>query len=653
MSQQIVDDPLAAAKEAAEKHLWQEAFDCLAALDAEGALDGAGIEMLAEMAWWTQQPDLSTATRERAYAAYMAEGDRVRAAFMALLAARDHIDHQSEALGRGWWARASRILSEEPESFAHGYLTMFESMQAGEMGDFDRAAELAHRAVEMGAKYGDKDLQAFGLVSEGSALIRRGDIDEGLLLLDEATAAAVAGELSPFTTGVIYCHTISTCRDLTDYRRAGQWTEVAKRWCERQSINGFPGVCRVHRAEIMALRGDWTDAEDEARRAAGELLAFKANYQAGEGYYTLGEIRLRLGDLVGADEAFRQAQDLGKDPQPGRALLYLAQGRLEAAQGSIERALTGAAADRLTRARLLPAQVDILLAAGDVAGARVAATELSAIAEAFGSAALRAAAHCAMGAVHVAAGEPDPALREFSQSRAHWQAVDAPYEMARSRTMVASALRLRGEVEEAEIELEAAEAAFARLGATIDAARVARTLEDLRGHADQGERQRRTFMFTDIVGSTELIAVIGDEAWGDVVRWHDQTLRGLASRHGGEEVNHAGDGFFFAFRDVRSAVACAAEIQRVLTEHRRNAGFAPRVRIGLHAAEATKVEEGYLGQGVHQAARIGAIAGAGEIVASAETLAGEVIPEATLSAPWAVELKGIPGMVQVQNISWS
>ena len=190
-----------------------------------------------------------------------------------------------------------------------------------------------------------------------------------------------------------------------------------------------------------------------------------------------------------------------------------------------------------------------------------------------------------------------------------------------------------------------------RLGARLDAAHCEQLLDDLRRRIEQGSRQRRTFMFTDIVGSTDLISVIGDEAWGDVVRWHDQALRGVIATHGGEEVNHAGDGFFFAFGDVRSAVDAAIDIQRTLAEHRRSAGFAPRVRVGLHAAEATKVDEGYLGQGVHAAARVGGIAGGNEIVASAETLEGENIEG--VGPPRSVELKGIPGTVPVQNIEWA
>ncbi|MGH2572172.1 MAG: adenylate/guanylate cyclase domain-containing protein [Actinomycetota bacterium] len=651
MSQQTIEDPVAAARQAADRHAWQEAYDLLSILDREGGLDGAGLELLGSIAWWAGHAEESTEARERAFAAYLKEGDRARAAHLALVVARDHGMRLSSAVAQGWRARARRILEEEPESFAHGYLALTDASRAIDQGEFDRAAEQAARGVDIGARSGDRDLQAYGLMYQGMALVRRGDIEEGLSLLDEATAAAVGGELSPYATGIVYCNTISTCRDLADYRRAGEWTEVAKRWCERQSISGFPGVCRVHRAEILALRGGWAEAEEEAKLASKELMSFKALPLAAEGFNAVGEVRLRMGDLEGAEEAFREAQDLGHDPQPGLALLHLAQGRVDAAISSIRTALAGPASERLGRARLLPSQVEIAIEAGDLEVARAAAEELTAIASDFGSPALHAAAHGARGAVLVATGEAEEALREFGLARKHWQETEAPYEVARARMGVAAAHRLLGALEDAALELEAARSAFVRLGAVLDASRCDRMLAELRGQAERGERVRRTFVFTDIVGSTELMSVIGDEAWEDVRRWHDQTLRALVARHGGQEVNHVGDGFFLSFPDPRSAVECAVAIQRALAEHRRKAGFAPRVRIGLHASDATMSRDGYLGQGVHQAARIGALAGPGEIVASGETLNDGV--GYPVGEPLLVELKGIADSVEVRTIRWS
>jgi class 3 adenylate cyclase len=650
MSQQTIEDPLAEARDAAERHEWQASYELLSRLDSDGRLGGAGLELLGQIAWWSGHPDVQIDARERAVAAYLAEGNRARAAYMSLAVARDHGMRLSGAVAQGWRARARRLLDDEPEGFAHGYLALTEASRAVDQGDFDQAAEKAARGVDIGARSGDRDLQAYGLMYQGMALVGRGDIQEGLSLLDEATAAAVGGELSPYATGIVYCNTISTCRDLADYRRAGEWTDVAKRWCERQSISGFPGVCRVHRAEILALRGGWAEAEEEAKLASKELMSFKALPLAAEGFNAVGEIRLRMGDLDGAEEAFRQALDLGHDPQPGMALLQLERGRPEAAMASIRAALDEAPNARLSRARLLPVLVEIAIESRDVPSAEAAAQELTAIAGDFGSPALHAAAHRARGAVHLARGEAEEALKDLGRARAHWQDVEAPYEVARTRLDQAAAQRALGEVEKARLELETARAAFERLGAIADASRCDRQLAEL-STATRGERVRRTFVFTDIVGSTELIGVIGDEAWEDLKRWHDQTLRRLMSSHGGEEVNHAGDGFFFAFPDPASAIDAAAAIQRALAEHRREAGFAPRVRIGVHAADATQGKDGYLGQGVHEAARIGALAGPGEIVASASSIEGPLADLAT--APREVELKGITGRVKVQTIRWT
>jgi class 3 adenylate cyclase len=651
MSQRTIEDPLAGARDAADRHDWQASFEHLARLDSEGRLDGAGLEFLGLISWWSGNPDVQIDARERAVAAYLSAGNKARAAYVALAVARDHRMRLSASVAQGWRAKARRLLEDEPEGFAHGYLALTDAGLAVDQGEFDRAAEHAARAVEIGARSGDRDLQAYGLMYQGMALVGRGDLDEGLSLLDEATAAAVSGELSPYATGIVYCNTISTCRDLADFRRAGEWTEVAKRWCERQSISGFPGVCRVHRAEIVALRGGWAEAEEEAKLASKELMSFKALPLAADGFNAVGEIRLRMGDLEGAEEAFRQARALGHDPQPGMALLQLAQGRPDAALASIRAALDDGPNARLWRARLLPALVEIAVEAGEIAPAEAAAQELIAIAEDFRSPALHAAAHGARGAVLVAKGEAGEALRDLGRARTHWQEVEAPYEVARTRVDLAAAHRAIGDVENARRELTAARSAFERLGAVADAARCDRLLAELQSTEARGERVRRTFVFTDIVGSTELIGVIGDEAWGDLKRWHDQTLRRVATGHGGEEVNHAGDGFFFAFPDAASAINAAIAVQRALADHRRDAGFAPRVRIGVHAAEATQGQGGYIGGGVHQAARIGALAGPGEIVASASSLEGALTDLGT--DPRDVELKGIPGKVTVQTIRWT
>jgi class 3 adenylate cyclase len=473
---------------------------------------------------------------------------------------------------------------------------------------------------------------------------------QGMALMDEATVAAVAGELSPWATAAIYCNMIMECHHVVDVRRAGEWSDAAKRWCERQAIAGFPGMCRVYRAEVMRLRGAWPEAELEARQACDELKEFNLGYCAGA-FYELGEVRLHIGDLVGADEAFRHAHELGRDPQPGLALLRLAEGKATAALAAIKSAVAGQKEDRLLRARMLPAFVEIAVAAQDFDSARTGLEDLTTTARDYGSPALEAMARSSAGALHLALGEHAEAIAALRQALQLWNDVDVPYEAARTRLRLGEAFRAIGDLESAALELTTARAVFERLGAKRDLAQAEEFLARSGSARRPVERAARTFMFTDIVRSTPLVEAIGDEAWTHLLRWHDQTLRGLVSRYAGEEVDHAGDGFFFAFPDPAQAVDCAVAIQRALAAHRREHGFAPQVRIGLHTSSAVQVGGNYKGKGVHEAARIGALADGGEIVISAQSL-DAAQPRVPAGNPRTVSLKGVSEPVTVYTLQW-
>jgi class 3 adenylate cyclase len=488
----------------------------------------------------------------------------------------------------------------------------------------------------------------------GRLLVAKGEVAGGLALLEDATVTAVSDILGPLATGIIYCNSIDVCRRLADYGRASEWTDAARQWCDRQGILGFPGVCRVYRASILRLRGALADAAREAASACEELRPYAAG-STGEAFYELGEVRLRLGDLTAAEEAFKQAHELGRNPQPGLALLRLAAGRLEAARTAIRSALADDSRDRLARSQILPAQVEIALAAGDLDGARAAADELEAIAAVYGTPAMEATALCVRGQLQLAAGDTAGALRSLRTGCRRWQELDAPYETARTRMALAAVYSAAGDPETAALELAAARSAFERLGAVVE---VARAVEAQAGAASvasaeaaQPRAETRTFMFTDIVRSTRLVEAIGDEAWADLVRWHDQALRALFAAHGGEEVDHAGDGFFVGFTATRPALECGVAIQRTLFDHRRKEGFAPQVRIGLHAAPAQRHEGVYRGMGVHVAARLAALAEAGEILASRDTV--ESVPSGiALSAPRPVTLKGLSEPIEVVTLGW-
>ncbi|MGH2452784.1 MAG: adenylate/guanylate cyclase domain-containing protein [bacterium] len=649
---QAVDQTLQSGREAIARYAWREGFDLLTAADASAALGPEDLENLAQAAWWTGRLDSCIEARERAYRGYLDQSNLRRAALMALELAHDADFKRAGSIAKGWQSRAERHLAEVPESPEHGYLARRHRARALARGDLDGALEHARRTVEIGMRFGDRDLQAIGLHDQGSVLIARGQVDEGLALIDEATMAAVGGELSPGPTAIVYCNTIVACRDMADYGRAADWTAAAKRWCDRQHIAGFPGMCRVYRAEILRLRGAWVEAELEARRACEELKEFCLDYAAGA-FYELGEIRLRLGDLPAAGEAFRQAHELGRAPQPGLSLLRLVEGKVEAALTAIKSALDECD-DRLGRARLLPALVEIALAAGDLTAAQAGTDELEAIAEAYRTLALQAAAASARGALTLARSEAPDAVRHLRRAVHLWQEIDAPYEVARTRMLLAAAHRAGGDEEDARLELEAAWSTFERLGAVPDARRAG----ELRGPgASPGgrrvspDRLTRTFMFTDIARSTALVEAIGDEAWEDLVAWHDQTLRSLFATHGGAEIDHAGDGFFVAFETASPAIECAVAIQRALADHRRSHGFSPQVRVGVHTAPATHRGRAYRGKGVHTAARIGALADAGEILASQETLAA-MSSRFRVSPPRPATLKGISERVQLVSIEW-
>jgi class 3 adenylate cyclase len=647
MSDTVTVDPLEAGREAYARRAWPEAYRLLLEADGKGGLDPEDLEALAKSAWWIGLATESIAAFERAYGSHLERGNRSMAAMMALTLRREYGAKMAGSVAKAWLHRAEHLLEGEPEAVAHGYLEIAHRELDFDRGNFEGALAHLDRAKEIASRLDDADLSVWVAISRAEVLGTSGQLDEAFGLMEGAAAVAVGGELGPFTTGAVFCAVMSVCRETADYRRGSEWAEVSKRWCEQQDISGFPGICRVHRAEFMRLTGAWADAASEAERASDELQRFHPA-MAGEAFHELGEIRLRMGDLEGAEEAFGQAQALGSESQPGKALLLLARGRTDAAAASIKGSLEELTWNKLARARLLPAQSEIAKLLGDLPTAEADAAELEAIAEEFGTAAIRAAAGYVAAIVALLRDDPSEAATRSRDARRLWREIDAPYEAAICTMLLAEARSAAGEAEAAGLDLEAARAAFERLGAIPD---IARTDALLAGPATPtGSREVRTFMFTDIVGSTALVEAIGDDAWHDLLHWHDEALRRCLKENKGEEVHRTGDGFFVAFPDARTALACAAMIQRTLAEHRRAHGFAPQVRIGVHAAEATRATGDYEGAGVHAAARIGALAEGGEVLASVDTVEG--IDDVAFGASREVTLKGLAKPVQVVAVDW-
>ncbi|MDQ3401330.1 MAG: adenylate/guanylate cyclase domain-containing protein [Chloroflexota bacterium] len=648
-----MEGTLEEARKALDRHAWDDALTLLREADSASGLTPDGLEMLADAAWWMAQPDESLAARGRAHVAFVAAGDTRRAAGIALRLGQDNANRRAYAAAGAWLERAEQLLAGDEDCAEFGYLLFVRAAMGHASLGLDETVALARRATDIGKRFGDRDLVAFGTMAEGLTRIGYGDVTAGLARLDAATMAAAAGELGVWPTGWVYCGTIGACRELADYQRASEWTEATTRWCERQSVTGFPGICRVYRAEVVAQHGLWAQAEQEARKACEELQRYGISEIAALGFSAIGQIRLRMGDLPAAEEAFRQAHDLGAVPEPGLTLVRLAQGDTAAASASLRRALANER-ERSARARLLPVEVEVALAVGDRERARTASHELDGIAATFGTVAMDATASTARAALQLADTDAAAAERTVRAAVRQWLDLEMPYDVARARLLLAAALRAQDDPAAAELEVRAALTTFERLGARLDARRASELLGSQGARVTSAvapqDHVTRTFLFTDIVRSTKLVEAIGDTAWQDLIRWHDQTLRALIAERRGEEIRHQGDGFFVSFATAADAVDCAVAIQRRLAEHRRAQGFAPQVRIGMHTTEALRRGLDYAGLGIHEAARIGGVAGADEILVSTATL--EFAGKAYRSETRTVTLKDIAEPVEVASIDW-
>jgi len=455
----------------------------------------------------------------------------------------------------------------------------------------------------------------------------------------------------------VYCNMMGICSSLADYRRAVEWTEQAERWMKTKSLGGFTGVCQVHRAELKRLRGDWSQAEHEARVACVELERFHLLNGLGFAHYEIGEVRRRMGDLDAAEEAFTRAYQYGHPGQPGFSLLMMDRGDLDGAAASIAGALAatpgGTEGDLLSRGHLLPAQFEIALAREDLDTAHAAIVELERVEKTYDSPAWEAMLLTCRGALALAEDDPASAVSSLDRAWRLWQTVDLPYETARARELLGRARRAVGDETAARLELRSAWSAYEQLGARLDLERLHDSMGDaVAGISTPGRRETKAFMFTDIVTSTDLVGLIGDDAWERLLDWHDRELRASIASHEGDEIRHTGDGFFVVFETARQALDAAVEIQRRLSDHRLEHGFSPTIRIGIHYTEATRQRGDYVGQGVHVAARIGDVGGGDEIVVSeALTRAAGTVPY-QFSHRREAELKGVTDPVTVMNVEW-
>jgi ATP/maltotriose-dependent transcriptional regulator MalT len=466
-------DELEQGRESYGRRAWIDAYTSLSHADQAAPLGAEDLELLATSAYMLGRVDDFLNLLERAHQSYLDADEALRAARCGFyigvnLAIRGEMGRAS-----GWLGRAQRLVEREEGDFVErGYLLLPVAMQHQATGNYEAAHAAAAEAAEIGQRFRDADLFALAVHTQGQVLIKQGSVEEGLGLLDEAMLAVTAGELSPIITGVVYCGVIAGCEEAYDVRRAQEWTDALSGWCERQpEMVAFTGRCLSHRAEIMQLHGAWRDALEEARRARERCEEAMNQRAAGEAFYQQAELHRLQGDFAAAEAAYRDANRCGREPQPGLALLRLAQGDDNAAAAAIRRAV-GETTEPLRRARLLPAYAEIMLAVGDLDEARTAREELAEIAAGYESAMLRAIAAQVRGTVDLAEGDAQAALVALRQASRVWQELEAPYEAARTRVLMGLACRTLGDEDSAALDLEAATDVFEQLGALPDLARV-------------------------------------------------------------------------------------------------------------------------------------------------------------------------------------
>jgi ATP/maltotriose-dependent transcriptional regulator MalT len=456
--------PVSEGREAFERKAWGEAYAALAGAAARGELEAADLRRLAVAAYLTGRDPEHDDAMERAHHAFLREGDVPAAVRSAFWLGMGLAQRGEAARAGGWFARAGRLLQDRPPDAEAGYLAIPDAL-----GRLEVAPEEAHRIfgeiAALADRSADADLITLSRLGLGQSLIRLGERDRGMALLDEVMASVDTGEVSAVPAGIIYCAVIEECHHCFDLRRAQEWTAALSDWCAAQpDLVPFRGQCLVHRAELLQLQGAWDDALDEADRACRRFLETPGLMAVGSAYYRRAELHRLRGAHEEAEADFRSASRWGHSPQPGLALLRLAQGRSEVARSSIHRAMDEAQ-DPAERPRMLAAAVEIELTIGDVAAAREAADELATLAEGFAVPMLAAVSAHVTGAVLLVEGEPRAALQRLRAAAAGWRELGAPYEAARARVLVGLACEQLGDTEGARLELDAARACFEELGA--------------------------------------------------------------------------------------------------------------------------------------------------------------------------------------------
>jgi len=506
------DDMVAGARESFGRQAWGDAYAQLSAADRVTPLGLDDLERLALAAFLIGKDAESADVGARAHHESLRLDDAARAARCAFWVGFQHLNRGEVAQGLGWLARAGRVLDDRHlDCVERGYLLLPVAIRSVDEGDYATAYTMFSNAAEIAHRFADAELATMAQYGRGRALIGSGRTADGVALIDEAMVGITSGQVSPSVVGALYCSAIEAWKEIFDLRRAQEWTAALSHWCESQpDLVPFRGPCLVFRAEIMQLHGAWPDAMEEALRACERLSAPPGHPAAGGAFYQQAELHRLRGDLVKAEEAYRQASQLGRTPQPGLALLRLAQGQVEAAQAAMRRVMDEKH-DRATRASMLLAYVEVLLAANDAPGARGAADELTRIAVEHHAPLLIAVRAQATGAVLLAEGDAHAALSELRLAWTAWRQLEAPYEAARVRVLVGLACRALKDEDGAEMEFDAARSVFLQLGATIDLARVEELSGTTKGATSEGGLTAREIQVLVLVATGKTNRAIAAE----------------------------------------------------------------------------------------------------------------------------------------------
>ena len=467
------EEMVARGRESFARQAWGDAYALLSAADHAAPLGLDDLEHLSLAATLIGKDSDSAAAGARAHHESLRIGDAARAARCAFWVGFGHLGRGDVAQGLGWLARAARVLDDRQLDCAErGYLLIPLALRAMDEGDYAAAYATFTKAGEIAERFGERGLATIARYGRGNSLVRSGRTADGVALIDEAMVGITSGDVSPSVVGALYCSAIELWKGIFDLRRAQEWTAALSRWCESQpDLVPFRGQCLVFRAEIMQLHGAWPDAMEEALRASERLADTPGHPAAGAAFYQQAELHRLRGDLVSAEEAYRQASQLGRSPHPGLARLRLAQGQVEAARVAM-RGVMDEKHDRATRAALLLAHVEVLLAARDVSGARAAIGELQTMAAEHRAPLLDAVCAQATGAVLLGEGDARAALSDLRKAWRAWRQLEAPYDAARVRVLVGLACRALDDEDGAEMEFDAARSTFQQLGAATDLMRL-------------------------------------------------------------------------------------------------------------------------------------------------------------------------------------